>query len=166
MCCLAAKNIRNIVGLVNINIFFFQAEDGIRDHCVTGVQTCALPIWMQHGEVQWIRFHPWHSKSFENAPEDHGKFVLQRPSMSRYYLCKQLPRVDLSSCQLSGFQRRNAWMHLRTNSSPRAWEPRICCFYSSSHIKTCCSVSPPFLQWQENTQMRAADRLTQFSTLK
>src|SRR5260221_7736123 len=26
--------------------FFFQAEDGIRDHCVTGVQTCALPIWL------------------------------------------------------------------------------------------------------------------------
>src|SRR5947207_12647551 len=28
--------------------FFFQAEDGIRDHCVTGVQTCALPICGQH----------------------------------------------------------------------------------------------------------------------
>src|SRR5436190_11746328 len=26
-------------------VFFFQAEDGIRDHCVTGVQTCALPIF-------------------------------------------------------------------------------------------------------------------------
>src|SRR5437762_9432063 len=25
-------------------IFFFQAEDGIRDTSVTGVQTCALPI--------------------------------------------------------------------------------------------------------------------------
>src|SRR5260221_4753329 len=25
-------------------VFFFQAEDGIRYHCVTGVQTCALPI--------------------------------------------------------------------------------------------------------------------------
>src|SRR5258708_10940230 len=25
-------------------IFFFQAEDGIRDDLVTGVQTCALPI--------------------------------------------------------------------------------------------------------------------------
>src|SRR5207244_7084888 len=24
---------------------FFQAEDGIRDDLVTGVQTCALPIW-------------------------------------------------------------------------------------------------------------------------
>src|SRR5260221_4272986 len=30
-----------------IVFFFFQAEDGIRDHCVTGVQTCALPIF--HG---------------------------------------------------------------------------------------------------------------------
>ena len=26
--------------------FFFQAEDGIRDYDVTGVQTCALPIWL------------------------------------------------------------------------------------------------------------------------
>src|SRR2546428_4434998 len=26
--------------------FFFQAEDGIRDLIVTGVQTCALPIWI------------------------------------------------------------------------------------------------------------------------
>src|SRR6266487_4853667 len=28
-------------------IFFFQAEDGIRDGRVTGVQTCALPIWLR-----------------------------------------------------------------------------------------------------------------------
>src|SRR3712207_4722714 len=27
--------------------FFFQAEDGIRDIGVTGVQTCALPIWLR-----------------------------------------------------------------------------------------------------------------------
>src|SRR5205823_8235645 len=26
-------------------VYFFQAEDGIRDKLVTGVQTCALPIW-------------------------------------------------------------------------------------------------------------------------
>src|SRR2546422_3487754 len=31
--------------LVNC-FFFFQAEDGIRDVAVTGVQTCALPIWL------------------------------------------------------------------------------------------------------------------------
>src|SRR5438105_15775631 len=27
-----------------VSLFFFQAEDGIRDPLVTGVQTCALPI--------------------------------------------------------------------------------------------------------------------------
>src|SRR5687767_15402597 len=27
------------------SVFFFQAEDGIRDKLVTGVQTCALPIY-------------------------------------------------------------------------------------------------------------------------
>src|SRR5688500_19338259 len=27
-------------------VFFFQAEDGIRDYKVTGVQTCALPIFL------------------------------------------------------------------------------------------------------------------------
>src|SRR5256885_11953032 len=27
-------------------LFFFQAEDGIRDYKVTGVQTCALPIFL------------------------------------------------------------------------------------------------------------------------
>src|SRR2546426_1038343 len=30
--------------------FFFQAEDGIRDYKVTGVQTCALPIL--HGDLR------------------------------------------------------------------------------------------------------------------
>src|SRR2546426_5148568 len=29
---------------VTLFFFFFQAEDGIRDYKVTGVQTCALPI--------------------------------------------------------------------------------------------------------------------------
>src|SRR5262249_59380408 len=28
-----------------LRFFFFQAEDGIRDWSVTGVQTCALPIY-------------------------------------------------------------------------------------------------------------------------
>src|SRR6266446_6600574 len=38
-----------------ICIFFFQAEDGIRDYKVTGVQTCALPIWRlpQHS-LRWL----------------------------------------------------------------------------------------------------------------
>src|SRR5256885_2694850 len=31
-------------------VFFFQAEDGIRDYKVTGVQTCALPISREPGD--------------------------------------------------------------------------------------------------------------------
>src|SRR5438034_287090 len=47
--------------LVDI-FFFFQAEDGIRDHCVTGVQTCALPILGEHAPAlakkwAWIAQH-------------------------------------------------------------------------------------------------------------
>src|SRR5690606_40095440 len=35
---------------------FFQAEDGIRDFHVTGVQTCALPIWrQQHWQQQTLQ---------------------------------------------------------------------------------------------------------------
>src|SRR5256885_8331961 len=37
-----------------ILFFFFQAEDGIRDYKVTGVQTCALPISI----IQKVRSHP------------------------------------------------------------------------------------------------------------
>ena len=32
-------------GGISMFFFFFQAEDGIRDDLVTGVQTCALPIY-------------------------------------------------------------------------------------------------------------------------
>src|SRR6266513_5031978 len=35
--------------------FFFQAEDGIRDRNVTGVQTCALPIYLEPLEVNLFR---------------------------------------------------------------------------------------------------------------
>src|SRR5256885_9657549 len=38
----SAAEERRCSGLVSV--FFFQAEDGIRDYKVTGVQTCALPI--------------------------------------------------------------------------------------------------------------------------
>src|SRR5260221_9430988 len=48
--------------------FFFQAEDGIRDHCVTGVQTCALPISM----AQFVK----DAKKFNWAPATLAQHVL------------------------------------------------------------------------------------------
>src|SRR5439155_15082608 len=43
--------------------FFFQAEDGIRDGHVTGVQTCALPI----SGVQHVRIRQDHVAFFANG---------------------------------------------------------------------------------------------------
>src|SRR5437763_6142181 len=39
--------------------FFFQAEDGIRDTSVTGVQTCALPISGEEGSSECERVSAW-----------------------------------------------------------------------------------------------------------
>src|SRR5437870_13377601 len=41
--------------MLSLLFFFFQAEDGIRDGHVTGVQTCALPISFCHrgGHANW-----------------------------------------------------------------------------------------------------------------
>src|SRR5215471_4920642 len=53
--------------------FFFQAEDGIRDLYVTGVQTCALPIsdwrWNRRKQFGHVGIHPFHLHWFLNDLE-------------------------------------------------------------------------------------------------
>src|SRR5437879_9402701 len=51
--------------------FFFQAEDGIRDTSVTGVQTCALPIARRSAEVGDRR-------GTENPPDQVDQALTQR----------------------------------------------------------------------------------------
>src|SRR5256885_6888771 len=48
-------------------VFFFQAEDGIRDYKVTGVQTCALPIYELDHRVLLPRDNPKLTISQENG---------------------------------------------------------------------------------------------------
>src|SRR5690606_40850493 len=63
-------------------IFFFQAEDGIRDFHVTGVQTCALPIShaarkcrADSARMAGRAFlHAEHARSAIEIPEDNAKF--------------------------------------------------------------------------------------------
>src|SRR5205823_9460535 len=51
--------------------FFFQAEDGIRDKLVTGVQTCALPISiLQPSEVLPV---PAREEAQQREHEDHDQ---------------------------------------------------------------------------------------------
>src|ERR1035437_10217609 len=63
--------------------FFFQAEDGIRDIGVTGVQTCALPIWLPVRQSDTGIAHGcW------RACEPHG-----RPSLRRLQQGLELTRI-------------------------------------------------------------------------
>src|SRR5256885_5707005 len=45
--------LQGICTCIIVLFFFFQAEDGIRDYKVTGVQTCALPILIQ--QSLWVK---------------------------------------------------------------------------------------------------------------
>src|SRR6266704_6162294 len=65
--------------------FFFQAEDGIRDRNVTGVQTCALPIW---GSAAWrwrIRrpAHPGRRYAAREADNSRRPSALRRRAPGR-----------------------------------------------------------------------------------
>src|SRR6267154_4807354 len=66
-------------------VFFFQAEDGIRDGRVTGVQTCALPISEDEFSTRTIEPYAlmngregWYVASFDPAREDVRHFRLDR----------------------------------------------------------------------------------------
>src|SRR3712207_5428048 len=53
--------------------FFFQAEDGIRDIGVTGVQTCALPIWTTMETLVAVEAKRWAAEdAFETAKTELG----------------------------------------------------------------------------------------------
>src|SRR5207244_9077047 len=58
-----------LAGTLLLFFFFFQAEDGIRDDLVTGVQTCALPISFPFSVClrQAPRNGNGHGKSFRHA---------------------------------------------------------------------------------------------------
>src|SRR5256885_11530664 len=101
--------------------FFFQAEDGIRDYKVTGVQTCALPIWVYqklsvNGGVGLalgrdidlrIFFAQWHA----------GYAVTEQPA--------QAGRPAMRSLQFFNAQGRAVHkVHARESTDLQAWEAR------------------------------------------
>src|SRR6266704_2899177 len=57
-------------------VFFFQAEDGIRDRNVTGVQTCALPIFCIAAH-ETVEEHKFRSTSAADSVRKIGLLTLQ-----------------------------------------------------------------------------------------
>src|SRR4051794_41216670 len=61
--------------------FFFQAEDGIRDGRVTGVQTCALPISYRTNAVELAREHDGVGPvRLRDQPDERGVDLLDVPA--------------------------------------------------------------------------------------
>src|SRR5690606_40973507 len=79
--------------------FFFQAEDGIRDFHVTGVQTCALPIYY------WL--HRW----------DEGRTGFHRddvmPLLQRHWPALELPADAAVLVPLAGKTLDMHWLAAR-----------------------------------------------------
>src|SRR5205085_7063231 len=110
-------------GYVNIIssklFFFFQAEDGIRDLTVTGVQTCALPISDHDGRPAGLRQDHHHRKA--RAP--HGP---ARQAQGADGLARRLPSGRHGAARRSeerrvGKEGRSRWWlyHLRKKNVER-----------------------------------------------
>src|SRR5256885_16589623 len=108
---------------VSFLFFFFQAEDGIRDYKVTGVQTCALPIYKVSIEYAGRGVYP-KSIAADVGPELLARFFVQEGRALR--ICPEIrkhvvfarhntlrdppfTKVDLISC-------RNLLIYLRADS--------------------------------------------------
>src|ERR1039457_5846114 len=96
-------------------IFFFQAEDGIRDYKVTGVQTCALPICINsiehfqqlHEGLRAIRTEL--PKVKRNLRTDQGRTAIDQfgeaVERNLWQLDKMEPEMRIAE-QVVGFQKR------------------------------------------------------------
>src|SRR2546422_109393 len=93
--------------LTIIFFFFFQAEDGIRDVAVTGVQTCALPIFSFgqiniSGEGGAAFFNSGSHGQFPNAEfrVDEAKLFVEAPIWKEVYFFSELNLATRESSDL------------------------------------------------------------------
>src|SRR5207248_8070706 len=79
--------------------FFFQAEDGIRDRTVTGVQTCALPICHR----EWRTRAAWSAvASGVEMPHGHGTAWRLRDGAAPVSRRPCLGQIGRASCRERG----------------------------------------------------------------
>src|SRR5438034_11086232 len=102
---------------MSIYFFFFQAEDGIRDHCVTGVQTCALPIYKEFlvykdalGDGNWAQSTL--SNTFNFDEQTHAGYGVLRSEERRV-----------------GKECRSRWSPYHSKKKKRI--RKLCCNYTS-----------------------------------
>src|SRR3989440_9427334 len=90
--------------------FFFQAEDGIRDLIVTGVQTCALPISL-HGDLlaRSREVSVRHDQIAQADQELHGRLNGLRDEVQRTVKRFELENRGRSEERRVGKECRSRW---------------------------------------------------------
>src|SRR5256885_8096098 len=89
-----------------VSCFFFQAEDGIRDYKVTGVQTCALPIWTRlEGQPRGRRVRARVQRMRRGVPHSTDGEQRQRGKAGKYPAAasntRRRPESDRKSTRLN-----------------------------------------------------------------
>src|SRR3989454_7628059 len=110
--------------------FFFQAEDGIRDYKVTGVQTCALPIYLTNPAARRSLFQRVGSQAKRALVIAEGLLVYLTPD-DVTALAKDLSAqpafrwwmIDLGSPALRQFLSRTWGNQLRSGNAPMLFFP-------------------------------------------
>src|SRR2546422_8480434 len=106
--------------------FFFQAEDGIRDVAVTGVQTCALPIYERGVRARPVRSapEPRHDERHGSLPEADCRQVPRRSEehtselQSRLHLvCRLLLEKKKKTRQIT-YTSQATQTHIRSTQTP------------------------------------------------
>src|SRR5437016_9463404 len=94
-------------------VFFFQAEDGIRDWSVTGVQTCALPIFaprmtgLPRPVSSPVSDRPSEKPMLTPAPS-----AVARPAMNAYrvlWVASAIEKIGRSEERRVGKECRSGW---------------------------------------------------------
>src|SRR5256886_4873980 len=83
---------QRLSGVVLLFVFFFQAEDGIRDLTVTGVQTCALPILAPRLARLWTKARQYKPASASTSYSTGTESVDRVPSGMSYRTRSRTPR--------------------------------------------------------------------------
>src|SRR2546430_9907346 len=95
---------RRIATLYDCLIFFFQAEDGIRDLTVTGVQTCALPISILAAGVVPASYVPEASVGRTDLEEFTGADPVEDPELRVHSLAGARPLAPAAVGFLDGIE--------------------------------------------------------------
>src|SRR5256885_8004304 len=100
-----------MVGVLRFVFFFFQAEDGIRDYKVTGVQTCALPIYDVSPSAQFVEGNGFRAERFSRMRISRSGILVAElaASLLKRFSHSQTDHTERSEERRVGKECRSRW---------------------------------------------------------